>query len=105
MKSQTSLAARNCRLQEWSKMVHSWSIVEVVEKFVRNIQCLSPAKKYKLYKSSINKSLHTVQKSLHSSSRGHCEVIKALRSSPTYKEFEIDAISKKKPESSHMVAL
>ena len=29
MKSQTSLAARNCRLQEWSKMVHSWSIVEV----------------------------------------------------------------------------
>ena len=23
MKSQTSLAARNCRLQEWSKMVHS----------------------------------------------------------------------------------
>lgn len=35
MKSQTSLAARNCRLQEWSKMVHSWSIVEVVEKFVK----------------------------------------------------------------------
>ena len=23
MKSQTSLAARNCHLQEWSKMVHS----------------------------------------------------------------------------------
>ena len=23
MKSQTSLAVRNCRLQEWSKMVHS----------------------------------------------------------------------------------
>ena len=23
MKSQTSLAARNCRLQEWSQMVHS----------------------------------------------------------------------------------
>ena len=25
MKSQTSLAARNCRLQEWSKMVHSYN--------------------------------------------------------------------------------
>ena len=25
MKSQASLAARNCRLQEWSKMVHSKS--------------------------------------------------------------------------------
>ena len=57
---------------------------------------LTSAKKYKIYKSSINKSLHTVQKSLHSSPRGHCEVvIKALRSSPTYKEFEIDAMSKK----------
>ena len=28
-----------------------------------NIQCLSPAKKYKLYKSSINKSIHFVQRS------------------------------------------
>ena len=34
------------------------------------IQCLSPAKKYKLYKSSINKSIHFVQKSLSSSPRG-----------------------------------
>ena len=34
------------------------------------IQCLSPAKKYKLYKSSINKSLHFVQRSLSSSPRG-----------------------------------
>ena len=34
------------------------------------IQCLSPAKKYKLYKSSINKSIHFVQKSLSSSTRG-----------------------------------
>ena len=32
-------------------------------------KCLSPAKKYKLYKSSINKSLHFVQRSLSSSTR------------------------------------
>ena len=34
------------------------------------IQCLSPAKKYKLYKSYINKSIHFVQRSLSSSTRG-----------------------------------
>ena len=34
-------------------------------------KCLSPAKKYKLYKSSINKSLHFAQRSLSSSPRGH----------------------------------
>ena len=33
------------------------------------IQCLSPAKKYKLYKSSINKSLHFAQRRLSSSTR------------------------------------
>ena len=33
------------------------------------IQCLSPAKKYKLYKSSINKSIHFVQRSLSSKPR------------------------------------
>ena len=32
-------------------------------------QCLSPAKKYKLYKSSINKSIHFVKRSLSSSTR------------------------------------
>ena len=32
-------------------------------------KCLSPAKKYKLYKSSINKSIHFVQRSLSSSPR------------------------------------
>ena len=32
--------------------------------------CLSPAKKHKLYKSSINKSIHFVQRSLSSSPRG-----------------------------------
>ena len=35
-----------------------------------SIQCLSPAKKYKLYKSSINKSLHFEQRRLSSSTRG-----------------------------------
>ena len=34
------------------------------------IQCLSPAKKYKFYRSSINKSLHFAQRSLSSSTRG-----------------------------------
>ena len=38
--------------------------------FSLHIQCLSPAKKYKLYKSSINKSLHFVQRILSSSPRG-----------------------------------
>ena len=37
---------------------------------IRSIQCLSPAKKYKLYKSSINKSIHFVQRRLSSSTRG-----------------------------------
>ena len=36
----------------------------------KRFQCLSPAKKYKLYKSSINKSIHFVQRSLSSSTRG-----------------------------------
>ena len=35
----------------------------------RSIQCLSPAKKYKLYKSSINKSIHFVQRNLSSSTK------------------------------------
>ena len=35
----------------------------------RGIQCLSTAKKYKLYKSSINKSIHFVQRNLSSSTR------------------------------------
>ena len=37
--------------------------------YVKHIQCQTPAKKYKLYKSSINKSIHFVQRSL-SSTRG-----------------------------------
>ena len=35
----------------------------------RDIWCLSPAKKYKLYKSSINKSIYFVQRNLSSSTR------------------------------------
>ena len=35
----------------------------------KDIQCLSPAKKYKLYKSSINKSIHFVQRNLSSSTK------------------------------------
>ena len=42
----------------------------VAKKSGTHIQCLSPAKKYKLYKSSINKSLHFGQRSLSSSPRG-----------------------------------
>ena len=38
--------------------------------FDGSIQCLSPAKNYKLYKSSINKSLYFVQRSLSSGTRG-----------------------------------
>ena len=34
------------------------------------ITCQTPAKKYKLYKSSINKSLHFAQRRLSSSTRG-----------------------------------
>ena len=35
----------------------------------KRIQCLSPAKKHKLYKSSINKSIHFVQRRLSNSTR------------------------------------
>ena len=35
----------------------------------KDIQCLSPAKKYKLYKSSVNKSLHFAKRRLSSSTR------------------------------------
>ena len=38
-------------------------------------KCLSPAKKYKLYKSSINKSLHFAQRSLSSSTRGQRVIV------------------------------
>ena len=59
MKSQTSLAARNCRLQEWSQMVHScnnrpigmsvneWcreNSITTANYYYRKKKCLSPAK-------------------------------------------------------------
>ena len=45
--------------------------IDDIVKIVRSeFQCLSPAKKHKLYKSSINKSIHFVQRSLSSSTRG-----------------------------------
>ena len=54
-------------------MDHEW-IIRFIESKIKDpnitrlvrreyIQCLSPAKKYKLYKSSINKSIHFVQRS------------------------------------------
>ena len=43
--------------------------VPVPGKKVHGIWCLSPAKKYKLYKSSINKSIHFVQRNLSSSTK------------------------------------
>ena len=49
---------RVCTKLLWKEALHT------------SIQCLSPAKKYKLYKSSINKSIHFVQRSLSSSTRG-----------------------------------
>ena len=52
---------------------YSWGLVPSVQRSnntFMDIQCLSPAKKYKLYKSSINKSLHFAQRRLSSSTRG-----------------------------------
>ena len=43
--------------------------LQSLKRGVKHIQCLSPAKKYKLYKNSINKSIHFVQRSLSSSPR------------------------------------
>ena len=45
-------------------------VLGIITSAIGDIQCLSPAKKYKLYKSSINKSLYFVQRSLSSSTRG-----------------------------------
>ena len=46
------------------------TILTSVVSYFHTQKCLSPAKKYKLYKSSINKSIHFVQRSLSSSTRG-----------------------------------
>ena len=44
-------------------------VVNVEHDFPAKKKCLSPAKKYKLYKSSINKSIHFVQRNLSSSTK------------------------------------
>ena len=56
---------------EWNrleKIIQSGDTI--VFKDITQKKCLSPAKKYKFYKSSINKSIHFVQRSLSSSTRG-----------------------------------
>ena len=55
-------------LSNWNGKAIKIPRIEVAS--CNRIQCLSPAKKYKLYKSSINKSIHFVQRSLSSSTRG-----------------------------------
>ena len=52
------------------KMLWKWAKRRHPNKKHQKLQCLSPAKKYKLYKSSINKSLHFAQRRLSSSTRG-----------------------------------
>ena len=46
------------------------ALQDIIEKKVPVPGNMSQAKKYKLYKSSINKSIHFVQRSLSSSTRG-----------------------------------
>ena len=48
------------------------ALIQVMElkNQLKKKKCLSPAKKYKVYKSSINKSLHFEQRRLSSSTRG-----------------------------------
>ena len=56
---------------QWSSWyVWGWCLERKDYRLFMGIQCLSPAKKYKLYKSSINKSIHFAQRRLSSSTRG-----------------------------------
>ena len=64
------------QLLRWGKQgtIAEEFTVEEQKKFIEPLhnnakKCLSPAKKYKVYKSSINKSIHFVQRSLSSSPR------------------------------------
>ena len=71
----TSLPLSRTRIWSASTTVRSrWAIIMTVLPSTSfepaSIQCLSPTKKHKLYKSSINKSIHFVQRSLSSSTRG-----------------------------------
>lgn len=57
----------------WTKVgeyLYSNKLEKYLHIYIMQKKCLSPAKKYKLYKSSINKSIHFVQRSLSSSTRG-----------------------------------
>ena len=60
------LLMQQSQLQEIDKKLQL-----LLEQAAGSITCQTPAKKYKLYKSSINKSLHFVQRSLSSSTRVH----------------------------------
>ena len=63
---------RNMLAKDEKDRVTSAKLVEMLPLISSNdrcITCQTPAKKYKLYKSSINKSLHFVQRSLSSSTR------------------------------------
>ena len=53
----------------WQAQMWQTTLEPVPSKSTGKLQCLSPAKKYKLYKSSINKSIHFVQRRLSSSTR------------------------------------
>ena len=53
------------------------------------LQCLSPAKKYKFYKSSINKSIHFVQRILSSSTRKEKVPVRASSKGCTIRRVEI----------------
>ena len=73
-----TLLNRQLWMNPLSDVMGGWGIWETVNgeqklttECIENecITCQTPAKKYKLYKSSINKSLHFVQRSLSSSTR------------------------------------
>ncbi len=51
------------------------------------IQCLSPAKKHKLYKSSINKSIHFAQRRLSNSTRVQAVASRASSACPRQKSI------------------
>ena len=51
------------------RRIEKMNIAVDIDDTLTGITCQTPAKKYKLYKSSINKSLHFVQRSLSSSTR------------------------------------
>ena len=73
----------DAEFNESELIIHSPSKGAFREYIVKIKKCLSPAKKYKLYKSSINKSIHFVQRSLSRAREGS-----VLLLSSTYQESE-----------------